>query len=163
MPHVFLKSSFNPEASSLPLMIFQELFSDTLISEIVTHTDFRLQIFEIKVKRTISKTNPGEILIVIGILMIIGLNKLPSMNDYWSHAPCMENSLIRDSMSRDRLLLLTSKLYLTNPRRLDGDQDLMFYIQLLVDLLRENFNSAWGSRRLTRVWSSLQVVYSSVL
>ena len=115
-------------------MIFQELFSDTLISEIVTNTDFRLQIFEIKVKRTITKTNPGEILIVIGKLVIIGLNKLPSMNAYWSHAPCMENSLNRDSMSQDRFLLLTSKMYLTDPRRLDGNQDLMFYIQLLVDM-----------------------------
>lgn len=70
------------------------------------------------VKRAFMKpTDYGEILIVLACTIIMGYNKLPSFNDYWSTKPSLGNSVIKNAIGRDRCKFLLSKLYFADPEK----------------------------------------------
>lgn len=55
-------------------------------------------------------TDEHEIMVFLGVDMIMHYNHLPSLHDYWSKHISMGNEMIKQSISRDRFTLLSSKL-----------------------------------------------------
>lgn len=51
-------------------------------------------------------TDPQEMKRFLGLLMVMGLVKVPHINDYWSKKSVYKNDYIISIMKRDRFLLL---------------------------------------------------------
>lgn len=70
-----------------------------------------------KKKTKNSKTDMGEIAIVLGCTLVMSYNKLPALRHYWSNHTSVGNTIIKNSISRNRFTLLLSKLYFNDPEK----------------------------------------------
>ena len=73
-----------------------------------------------KIKNTFwSETCEGfdasDIKAYIGIRMIMALNQLPCLDDYWSSNPALQNQLISRTMSRNRFKLIQRYFHVNDP------------------------------------------------
>ena len=103
--------------SSSPLDCFMMQLPYGLCVWISQYTNQRLQIYEREKKKKITMTNLHEIMSLLGGLCVMGFNRLPSINCYWSGKPSMGNTLLNSTFSRDRFKLLLSKLYMNKPEK----------------------------------------------
>ena len=87
---------------SSPLDCFMMQFPYGLCVWISQCINERLQIYEREKKKKIKMTNPHEIM-PLGVLCVMGFNRLASLNCYWSGKPLMGNTLLKSTFSRDRL------------------------------------------------------------
>lgn len=76
--------------------------------------------------------------LVIGCLLVMGYNRLPQMQMYWSNNPTLGNKAIKNAITRDRFLLLASKLYFNHPVKPEG-ADRLYYMEKLVKCLKHIF------------------------
>lgn len=86
-------------------------------------------------------TDPYEIMMLVGIILVMCYNKLPSLSDYWSHHPSMGNETIKNAMSRNRFQVLISKLYFNNPEP-PTSATKTYYADQLVSCLKYTFLKA---------------------
>ena len=49
------------------------------------------------------ETTVDKMKVLLGINFIVGINKLPSLEDYWSTDKCIENEKFQNVMTRTRL------------------------------------------------------------
>ncbi|KAI4473965.1 hypothetical protein M0804_015083, partial [Polistes exclamans] len=79
-----------------------------------------------------------EMHIFIGILLIMGVFKVPKIRLYWSKDPMFSNERIKSAMSRERYFDILQYLHFS-----DGDQvcsyDRLFKISTLVEKINRNF------------------------
>lgn len=122
------------------LDIFLTVFPRSLIRYIAQCTNERIVILEVETNKVIKKTNPGEICVILGIILISGYNRLPSLELYWSSKLSLGNALIVQSISRDRFRFLHSKLYFTQPNKSDNASK-TYYTDDLVNCLKKTFQS----------------------
>lgn len=80
--------------------LFELFFSDDLLQNIIREsTNYAL-----------SKNSPDhqlsieDLKLFIGILILSGVNVLPSKRSYWKNSNDMKNHLVADAMRRDRFL-----------------------------------------------------------
>ena len=99
------------KSTSSVLEIFLKLWPMSLFIQMVYHTNQRLKLYEREKKRKIKLTKPYEMMSLIGCVFIMGYNRLPSINWYWSSKLSMGNAFIKSTFSRDRFKLLFSKIY----------------------------------------------------
>ena len=118
--------------------IFLKFWPWSLFIQMSYFTNQRLQIFEKQKKKTIKKTNPHEMMSLVGCLFIMCFNRLPAMNCYWLTKPSMGNVVIKATFSRDRFKLLLSKLYFNMPEK-PSDACKTFYVEELVSCLKSTF------------------------
>jgi hypothetical protein len=59
-------------------------------------------------------TSPGEMRVFSGLIIAMGLVKLPSLSDYWSTDPVVDMPFFRSVMSRNRFYLLMSFFHLAD-------------------------------------------------
>ena len=83
-------------------------------------------------------TNPHEIMTLLGGLCVMGFNRLPSINCYWSGKPLMGNTLLKSTFSRDRFKLLLSKLYMIKPEK-PSSAGKLYYMEELIGCLKHTF------------------------
>lgn len=100
-----------------PAGIFSLFVTDEIIKNMVTETNKYASKYiaakqtnnEIKRKSRLlswKDTNDMEMRSFMGILLAMGLNKVPHMNDYWSKKSLYQNEYIASIMNRDRFLIL---------------------------------------------------------
>lgn len=77
---------------------------------------------------------------LFGIIMWMGLVKMPNISNYWSTSK-LYNSLIPQYMSRNRFELLLSMLHVSDNKKAPPD-DRLYKIQPLIDILLHKYNSA---------------------
>lgn len=121
-----------------PMQIFHKVFPYSLYLLIANYTNERLKISNRTRKRLDKMTDRGELQIMIGTIFIMSYNKLPSLKNYWSTKKSLGNEAIRGAISRDRFLLLASKLYFAFPQK-SNDASKTYYIDNLVDCLKYTF------------------------
>lgn len=92
---------------------FRKLFPYGAFVKIAQHTNERIKIHndswdsrQKTKQRRYKETDPGEIEIVIGCLLIMSYNRLPTMRSYWSDNPTLQNSFIKAAITRDRACYL---------------------------------------------------------
>lgn len=118
--------------------IFLTLFPKRLFMHIAESTNKRLKIYDINKGKSTKPTDMGEIMMLIGCNLIMQYNKLPDLPCYWSNHKSLGNKAIQDAISRDRFVLLYSKLYLADPEKPD-DASKTYYIDEILSCLKITF------------------------
>lgn len=85
-------------------------------------------------------TNKDEIKQFFGLILWMGIVKLPKLADYWSTDPMIAQSLPRTVMPRNRFEILLRMVHFSNnENQRPGDR--LFKIRELVDTLNHNFET----------------------
>lgn len=119
--------------------IFLKLFPKSLFIWIADCTNERLQMLSETKGKEIKPTNRDEIMVVIGCLLVMSFNRVPHMWMYWSKNKSVRNETIATAISRDRFMLLHSKLYFNHPVKPNG-ADKTYYTSELINCLIYTFN-----------------------
>lgn len=107
--------------SSDPLSLFQLYFTDDVLDLIVQETNrYAQQVLTAKGSDKTWSTNAAEIRAYFGFAILMGINRLPEIRDYWSTDPTLHYSPIADRISRDRFEELTRYLHFVNNDTLPG-------------------------------------------
>jgi len=88
-------------------------------------------------------TNNQEMWKFFGIIIEMGLVQMPKLKYYWSSSQLYRLDIIRNSMSRERFELLLKFWHFTNNNNKNSDQDRLFKVRPLLDLLKERFTSVY--------------------
>ena len=99
-------------------------------------------------------TNKEEIKRFFGLIIWMGLVKLPSINLYWSTDPVYYHPFPHKIMSRNRFELLLKMLHFTNNETADITKRL-WKIQPILDELNENFKKYYNPQELVCVDESM--------
>lgn len=121
--------------------LFFKMFPRKLFEWIAKCTNERLNMLATKKKIDIEPTDCDEIILVIGCLLVMGYNRLPHMAMYWSKTASLGNKLIQNAITRDRFLLISSKLYFNHPVK-PKEADGTYYLNKLVEVLKYTFQRA---------------------
>lgn len=119
--------------------IFLKLFPKSLLIWIAQCTNERLEILSEKKGKLIPPTTPDEIMVVLGVLLIMSYNRLPHMWMYWSNNKSLRNETIATAISRNRFMLLHSKMYFNHPLK-SKEASKTYYTSELVNCLIYTFN-----------------------
>ena len=74
----------------------------------------------------------------LGILIFMGLNKLPTFDCYWAKSQMYGCDLIQKSMSRNKFELIMRFLHFANNSQSNGT-DRLYKLKLLIYLISQNF------------------------
>lgn len=130
---------YDCDKDSTIMEIFLKLFPKSLFIWIAECTNERLQILSKRKGKEIKATDPDEIMVVIGCLLVMSFNRVPHMKMYWSKNKSVRNDTIATAIIRDRFMLLHSKLYFNHPSKPNG-VDKTYYTSELVSCLIFTFN-----------------------
>lgn len=95
-----------------------------------------------------------EIKRFFAIVLVMGLNDLPSLNLYWSKDPMFHNEFIAGTMTRDRFLLLLRCIHFCNNETADKS-DRLYKIRNLLDVINENFKEVLTPGRVIVIDESM--------
>ena len=87
------------------------------------------------------RTNAPEIMVVLGCMLIISYNRVPHISLYWSNDESLGNKAIKNAISRDRFLLLHSKLHFNHPAK-SKHASKVYYMERLISILKQTLNAA---------------------
>lgn len=119
--------------------VFLKLFPKSLFMWIAECTNERLKILSAKKNRKVKLTDANEIMVVIGCLLVMSYNRVPHMQMYWSKNKSVRNETIANAISRDRFMLIHSKLYFNAPNK-PKTADRTYYTDEMVNCLLYTFN-----------------------
>ncbi|CAF1139447.1 unnamed protein product [Rotaria magnacalcarata] len=88
-------------------------------------------------------TSHEEMLKFLGIIIEMGLVQMPKVDYYWSKSKLFGSEVIQNTMSRDRFELLLKFYHFSNNQEQHADQDRLFKLKSLLDLLKVRFKSAY--------------------
>ena len=95
-----------------------------------------------------TETSPNEVRQLIGMLMAMGVHKLPDFHDYWNQSALLSVPGITSGMPRTRFKVLMSNLHLNDnsqmiPRGNPG-YDKLYKIRPLLDIVESNSQAAYS-------------------
>ncbi|XP_047111729.1 piggyBac transposable element-derived protein 4-like [Schistocerca piceifrons] len=126
------------DRSASELDVFEKIFSPSLFIFISQCTNQRLKLIK---KTTVRSTDPGEIRLVLGVMLVMCYSRVPSFSDYWSHITSMGNVAIKRAIYRDRCKVLLSTLYFNFPDKPDT-ADKLYYLEPIDACLKNTFQKA---------------------
>lgn len=86
--------------------------------------------------------NDEEMLKFLGLLIYMGLKKLPKMSDYWSNNILYKNKVVSQAMSRNRFELLLRCWHFEDSIHLTSNTDRLLKIRRFVQLLAGTFRNS---------------------
>ena len=93
-----------------PLSLFSLFFDDDLVGLIVDETNRYAQ-QTLQGTNKVWETDASEIRAYMGFMILMGINKLPEIRDYWSVDPTFRYAPIADRITRDRFEEITRYLH----------------------------------------------------
>ena len=78
-----------------------------------------------------------------GIIIEMGLVQMPKLKYYWSSSQLYGSEIIRNTMSREKFELLLKFWHFSNNNNKNSNQDRLFKLKPLLDLLKERFSSLY--------------------
>ena len=114
------------DLSSSPLHVFGLFFTQDLLEEIATQTNsYSRTVMGAEKYDKWTKVSVVELKAFLGFSVLMGINHLPSRNDYWSRDPRLHYAPVADRISRDRFRELSRFLHFVDndtlvPRGSDG-------------------------------------------
>ncbi|XP_045455647.1 piggyBac transposable element-derived protein 4-like [Melitaea cinxia] len=110
-----------PPNVTSPFQIYKLFVTDDIIHKMVAETNYYANNVcndeNVKNKSRLKKwvdTSFEEMCTFMGILMTMGVVKLPSLCNYWSKKTCYKNEYIQSLMTRDRFILLLKCWHFSN-------------------------------------------------
>lgn len=137
----YMEPEMRVENESTPVDLFFKLFPMSLFEWMAKCTNERLDILAAKKGIDVEHTDAHEMILVVGCLLVMGYNRLPAMAMYWSNTATLGNKAIKNAITRDRFLLLASKLYFNHPVK-PTNADKLYYMEKLVGCLKHTFKRA---------------------
>ena len=90
-----------------------------------------------------SKITVEELKAFLGFSVLMGINHLPSLNDYWSRDPCLRYVPVADRITQDRFLEISRYLYFVN----NDTHDCLGKVRPLIDHQFTKFAQAYEPHR----------------
>jgi hypothetical protein len=129
---------------------YRHLIMDEIIGLIVRETNRYakqyFQIHEISRQSKFRQWKPitdEEMLKFFGIIIEMGLVQMPKLSPCWSSSQLYGSEIIRNAMSREKFELLLKFLHLSNNGNKKSNQDRLFKLKPLLDLLKTRFSSVY--------------------
>ena len=129
-----------------PLGIFSLFFDDNLVGMIVEETN---RYAEQCLRETNKQwtTNAEEIRAYIGFMILMGINRLPEIRDYWSTDKSLRYAPIADRISRDRFEEITRYLHFTDndklPARGEDGFSRLQKVDPIISALKQKFKAVY--------------------
>ncbi len=120
--------------------IFRTLFSHDMLDHIVEETNkYAIQ----QQSKNWEPTTKAEIEAFIGIIILMGIHKLPSTDHYWSSDPILRVEAIAETMTVKRFKKLVENIHMndnsTEKPKSHSQHDKLHKIRPIVDMLNSNF------------------------
>ena len=140
--------------------------TDDLVDHIVAQTNIFAQqklaaepVLEGSRKRNWTPTDRTEVFKLFGLVLLMGINKKPSIRHYWSTDPLYAMPIFGSTMSRNRFQLLLTMLHYNNneqaPAPTDPDRDRLYKLRPIIDHLADRFQALYTPGRDVVVDESL--------
>ena len=147
-------SSVGPslDIPSSPLEVFDLFFSPDLLQIIVRESNTYANIVMGNDKyEKWSKITVEEVKAFLGFSVLMGINHLPSLNDYWSRDPHLRYAPVADRITRDRFREISRFLHFVDndtlvPRGEEG-HDRLGKVRPLIDHLSTKFAEVYQPHR----------------
>ncbi|XP_059060598.1 piggyBac transposable element-derived protein 4-like [Achroia grisella] len=130
-----------------PIDIYRLFLTDEIIDKIVRDTNnYATKYFEdnqdnVKAKSRLKAWKPTddeEIRKFFGVILVMGLNTVPHINDYWSKKSIYRNEYICSTISRDRFLIIFRFWHFCD-ESIDNTGDKLYKIRQIHDMLNFRF------------------------
>lgn len=133
-----LRPRNNFSSRSAPLAYFEVFFDAEVISNLVNQTNlFATQ----NNARNFVPVTEIEIKAYIGMLIQMGIHKLPCIEDYWSSDPALCVPEVAETMTLQRFQKISNYLHINDneqmPRRGDANFDKLYKIRPLLDQINQ--------------------------
>jgi len=143
-------TSASRDNTILPIDCYRHFITDEIIDLMLRETnryaEQYLQTHDIS-KRSKSHqwkpTNDVEMLKFLGILIKMRLVQMPKLEYYWSNSQLYGSKIIRSAMARDRFELLLKFWHFSDNNKYHSNQDRLFKLKPLLDLLKARFSSVY--------------------
>lgn len=129
-----------------PLGLFSLFFCDDLMDTIVTETNrYATQALQGTNKEW--STNREEINAYFGFMILMGINQLPEIRDYWSSSEYLRYAPIADRISRNRFEEITRYLHFVNndtlPSRGEEGYSRLQKVDKVISYLTDRFKAVY--------------------
>ena len=133
---------------SSPLQVFRLFFTSTILQLIITETNrYALLCLGQEKYQMCEQVNEEDILAYFGIMIVMGLIKLPAIADYWRTDPLFHCSIISESMTRDRFFHIHRFIHFVDNSSLlppnDPNYDRLCKVRQFLTLIEEQFVSLY--------------------
>nr|XP_033335543.1 piggyBac transposable element-derived protein 4-like [Megalopta genalis] len=126
---------------------YQLFVPDELMEEIAEQTNiYAAQKIEAGYTQRLAKwteTSKSEIKRLLGLVLWMGLVKLPAIHHYWSNDPAYLQTFPRAVMSRNRFELLLRMLHFADNKN-DNGSNRLYKIQPIIDILETNYKKYYN-------------------
>lgn len=129
----------------LPIDVYRLFVTDEIIELMVTETNryhdacmignHVTRHSKLKLWNSVTAKDIEEFL---GILLLMGLNKQPTIDSYWSKSKMYGVELIKNTMARNKFELISRFLHFANNEESDGT-DRLYKLRPLITLISQNF------------------------
>lgn len=133
-----------PEGIKSPIDIYKLFVTDEIINKMVEETnkyaETYIQSATLKNASRAKKwipTDYNEMCVFMGILITMGLVKLPSIYCYWSKKSCYRNDYICSLMSRDRFILMLKFWHFSENSSINPNSDKLSKIRTSFKLIQD--------------------------
>ncbi|KAK9977045.1 hypothetical protein ABG768_018866 [Culter alburnus] len=120
-----------PDQLSSPCSYFTRFFDEELFQLIAEQTN----LYSCQLRGTSINTNPDEVRSFIGMKLIMGIVKMPSVDDYWSEGTRYQK--IANVMSVKRFQCLSRMIHFQDNAISDPDQDRLFKVRPVLEHMRK--------------------------
>ena len=129
--------------SDYPCEFFEAIFGSDTFDLIADQSN----LYATQSNATWEETSSNEIKVFIGMILAMGVHKLPYLRDYWSQNPLLGAPGITKSMPRDRFKAILRYLHLNDnsqmPARNDANFDKLYKVRPLLEAIKENTQKAY--------------------
>jgi hypothetical protein len=105
----------------------------------------------IDIYETWTKITSDEVKAYMGLCLLMSINHLPSLSDYWSKDPCLRYAPVADRMSRDRFRDITRYLHFVNndtlPQNGQPGYDKIGKVRPIIEELQHRFQEVYQPNR----------------
>ena len=139
----------NVPLSAYCLDVFSLYFDDEVMDLVVAETNlYADQVRSSKNLRKVWTTNREEIRAYFGFMILMGINKLPEIRDYWSTHPYLHYAPVADRISRDRFEEITRYLHFADntvlPARGEPGFSRLQKVQPILTAIKERLRSVYS-------------------
>ena len=107
------------------------------------------------------ETNSEEMMVFLGLTLLMGLDKKPQLNMYWSTDPLFYSPIFSATMKRDRYFLILKFLHFNDnrniPPRNDANRDRLYKVRPLLNYLGQKFEEVYTPGKCIAVDESLML------
>nr|CAH7730520.1 unnamed protein product [Callosobruchus chinensis] len=144
----------------LPIDVFLCLFPEELIDSVVFHTNlYATQKQTNDGGKPFQPTNREEIKLFLGVNILMGVKKLPSLKDYWSSQEEIRDSYISKVISRDRFYWLLSHLHFSDnslqPKKGDQNFNKLYKLGSLLTTLSRTYKEFYSPTEFQAIDESM--------